>query len=226
MKKTVLIIAILWGMTLGAFAQIGHRDGVTYAPIALPPHGLLLDQDASIITMLTQTIALAQDYNWFSTYIDISLSDLEDALVAALPGATNIKITAQDGKNRTYNGTTWRGNNFNWDVSQMYIIKCPSACELTLQGLPINPATHPITINPGYNWIGYPLIESVSVTDAFAGFGVANDKITSQSGSNSSYRNGSWKNSFDLVPGQGYIYKSASSETRVFVFPASVGNKK
>jgi len=106
-------------------------------------------------------------------------------------------------------------------VNQMYIIQSPSAGELTLQGQRLTPAVHPITIVNGYNWIGFPLDTSMSVSEAFAGFNaVNNDKVTAQDGSTSTYRGTSWRNTFDLEPGQGYIFKSASFQTRTLTFPS------
>ena len=104
----------------------------------------------------------------------------------------------------------------------MYIIQSPTAGVMTLQGQRLTPAVHPITIVNGYNWIGFPLDTSMSVSEAFAGFNaVNNDKVTAQDGSSSTYRGNSWRNSFNLVPGQGYIFKSASSGTRTLTFPSS-----
>ena len=168
----------------------------------------------------TQTIELAAGWNWFSTYLDITLDDLKDALMEALPG-TAITIKSQT-QNTSYNPNSqrWVGS-MTWDVAKMYSIKTAAPCEITLVGIPINPIEHPITIVNGVNWIGFPLNQSMSLTNAFTGFAVSGDKIKAQSG-NALYNGSSWIGQMTtLEPGKGYIYNSADAEDRTFTFPAS-----
>ena len=104
----------------------------------------------------------------------------------------------------------------------MYIIKVSSACEITLEGMPVDPAELTVTINPGTNWIAYPYNTNMSVTDFFAGFSpMNNDQVKSQNG-NARYKLNTWNGKLTtLEHGQGYIYKSASTEARTFTFPIS-----
>ena len=173
-------------------------------------------------TTVTQTIALSAGVNWFSTYVDISLSALQGALVTALPGATLIRITAQNGSATTYNGTRWRGslNSAAWDVSRMYTIEIQSDAELSLEGEPVDPAEHSINIAPGNNWIGFPLGTGMTVSDAFAGFAIQNDKVNAQNGKNTTYNGTRWRGTMTtLEPGQGYVFYGAGTESRTFVYP-------
>ena len=168
-----------------------------------------------------QTYALTTGWNWWSTNLDITLEDLQGALMEALPD-TSIIIK---GKNNTttYNPNTrrWSGTLL-WDVTQMYRILVNNACEITLRGTPVNPDEHPITIVNGANWIAFTLGESMTLTDAFAGFGVDGDIIKSQSHT-TQYKSGRWmgKQLTRFEPGKGYLYKSNASESRTFTFPIS-----
>ena len=166
-----------------------------------------------------QTIALVQGWNWFSTYVDINLEQLQAALMAALPNTTiTIKSMTQ---NITYNPSTgqWRGALASMDVTRMYKVIMASSCEITLNGMPINPAESLVTIYNGNNWIGFPFNESMTVDKAFNGFAVNGDKIKSMN-KNTSYNNGQWRGSLNtLESGQGYIYKSNATQTRTFYFP-------
>ena len=170
-------------------------------------------------TEIEQTIALSQGWNWFSTNVEITLDDLKAALVAALPG-TSITIKSQSNGSTSYNGSTWRGALNSLDVSQMYMIKVSTDCEITLTGMPINPAEHLITIYHGVNWIAFPLSESMTLGEAFAGFAVSGDKVKSQT-TTGNYNGSLWRPSFSLEPGKGYMYISNTSESRTFTFPAS-----
>ena len=164
-----------------------------------------------------QTVALSSGYNWFSANVEITLEDLQAALVAALPGTT-ITINSQGDGSTTYNGVRWRGTLTSLDLSQMYMINVTANSEITLEGTPVNPAEHPATIHPDFNWMAFPLRQSMTLTEAFTGFVVNGDMVTSQDEGSSTYTN-RWRGSLNaLEPGKGYMYKSSVSEDRVFSF--------
>ena len=168
-----------------------------------------------------QTVALSSGWNWFSTNVEITLEDLQTALVAVLPGTT-ISINSQGDGSTTYNGVRWRGTLTSLDLSQMYMISVTANSEITLEGMPVNPFGHPITIHPDFNWMAFPLGQSMTLTDAFAGFVISGDMVISQDGGSSTYTN-RWRGTLDaLEPGKGYMYKSAAtSGHRTFTFPAN-----
>ena len=176
---------------------------------------------------LTQTIALTAGTNWFSTYVDITLADLQTALTDVLGTGSNVSITI---KSQTRNSKLTRGR---WtgtltaeyfDLGNMYTITVNSDCEITLEGMPVNPADHPVTIlgNGNTNWIAFPISETMTPTDAFAGFAVNGDALKSKL-QNATYTRGRWNGALQmLVPGQGYIYKSATNAAdRTFTYPTS-----
>ena len=173
--------------------------------------------------ILTQTIGLRAGWNWVSFNVEIGLNDLKAALVAAVPG-TDITIKSQSGNIRC-NRNRWVGNLNSLDLSQMYRIKVESACEITLEGMPINPAEHPVTIKQddnrqGDNWIGFPLNESMSVTNAFDGFAVNGDIIRSKTAF-AVYTGTKWRGTLqNLIPGKGYFYESAINDDRTLAFPS------
>jgi hypothetical protein len=167
-----------------------------------------------------QIISLSQGTNWFSTYLDITLEDLQAALVEALPSATSITIKSQRNGQSSYNGTRWRGALGTLDVALMYQITVPESCEIELEGIPVDPAEHPVTIKSGPNWIGFPFGVSMTPTDAFAGFAVSGDVIRSRT-QQANYTN-RWRGALGtLEPGQGYIYNSAATSDRILTFPVS-----
>ena len=170
----------------------------------------------------TQVIPLAAGENWFSTYLNVSLVNLQSALEEATGGTASITINSQGSGSSTFVPTTstWRGKLTTLDVGQMYMIKVEADCDITLEGSPIDPAEHPVTIKPGYNWIGMPLSGNTSLNEAFAGFAVSEDKIFSSSGT-ATYSRGRWMGSSltTLELGKGYIYYSAASVDRTLVFP-------
>ena len=167
---------------------------------------------------VTQTIALSAGWNWFSTNLNVTLDNLKAALVRTLPNST-VTIISQGNGSAIYNGSTWRGALTSLDLNRMYMIQVGTNGELTLEGTPINPAEHIITIVNGSNWIAFPLSESMTPANAFDGFAVSGDVISSQNGS-SIYNGSVWRGPLNtLEPGKGYIYRSAATSNRTFVFP-------
>jgi len=167
---------------------------------------------------LTNTIALNVGWNWVSFNVEATLEDLKAALVEALPG-NSMTIKSQTQQTQ-YNPNTgrWKGS-LNWGLAQMYMINVTSDCEITLEGSPIDPAEHPVTISGGECWIAFPFNEQMTVADAFAGFAVSGDIIVSQSAFAFCTGN-TWRGTLTtLEPGQGYIYHSATNEGRTLTFP-------
>ena len=170
--------------------------------------------------LVEQTIALAAGWNWFSTYVEITMNDLKAALLEALPG-TSITIKSKNNGFTTYNGTSWKGSLSTIDLTQMYQIQTANACEITLTGLPIDPTEHPVTIYNGSNWIAFPLSQSMTPTNAFAGFAISGDIIRSKNNGFATYTN-SWKGGLtNLIPGQGYIYNSVATDSKTLIYPTS-----
>jgi len=168
-----------------------------------------------------QTVELAAGWNWWSTNVETTLAELKAALVEA-EGNTEITISARNGNTAYYNGTNWRGSLTSLDLAQSYMIQVNSDCEITLTGNSINPAEHPVTITPGYFWIGYPYNEVKTVSNVFSGFASNGDMIMSRNGNSALFNGTSWRGSLtNLEPGQGYIYYSNASENRDFTFPSN-----
>ena len=117
----------------------------------------------------------------------------------------------------------WRGSLNPFEVNQMFVIEVPGDCEISLSAMPINPTEHPITIVNGTNWIGFPLSESMSLSNAFSDFAVNGDRILAPNGGFANYNGSNWEGGLtDLVPGKGYKYKVTTTDARQpFVFPIS-----
>ena len=211
-EKTTIDLSAYLGQTISlAFKYAGSNGNGWYID----------DVEVSVPTNVTQTIQLASGVNWVSFYVETTLDDLKTALVSALSNAPGIKITSQSNGYTSWNGSSWRGSLNSIDVSQMYVIEVPAACDITLEAMPIDPAEHPITIVNGTNWIGFPFSANMSLTDAFDGFAVNGDKVSSLNGGSATYQ-GSWNGGLStLQPGQGYKLEVTTTGQRTFTFPSS-----
>jgi hypothetical protein len=102
----------------------------------------------------------------------------------------------------------------------MYMVHTNAAIEVELNSAPLDPATTVITLVPGFNWIGYPVSQSLNINYALSGLTpTAGDIIKSESAM-AMYTGTTWVGSLNfLEPGKGYIYKSNASQEKTFTFP-------
>ena len=172
------------------------------------------------ITTVTQTYALSQGWNWFSTYIEVESSV---AMLDMLKeGLGNNAIQIQSTENMTeYDGEDWFGDLDDLGISneQTYLIEMGAPCTVELQGMTANPANHVITINHGWNWIGFPSAEPMDVVEAFADFEAEEDDQIMSQNSMTEFDGEEWFGDVEtLEPGQGYMYYSNSLETKTLIF--------
>ena len=169
---------------------------------------------------IQQTITLSQGWNWFSTYIEVNnpvamLDMLKEGL-----GDNAMQI--QSAQNMTeYDSGDWFGDLDDLGISneQTYMIEMSTPCTVELQGMPANPANHVITINHGWNWIGFPCTEPMDVVEAFAGFEAEEDDQIMSQNSMTEFDGEEWFGDLEtLEPGQGLMYFSNSIDPKVLVF--------
>ena len=173
---------------------------------------------------ITQTTAFNQGWTWWSTFIEQSgingLTMLENEL-----GTNGLTIKSQSQfVNYNPNTNKWTGSLKSISNEGAFMIRVGTACEVSLTGAPVNPADHPITLNPGWTWIGYPVGATMSVSDAFANITPSvGDQVKSQSGF-ATYNGTKWSGSLkNMEPGKGYMYKSNSAEAVILVYPDGAG---
>ena len=182
--------------------------------LSVKNHILLGMEDGEV----EQTTSLSEGWNWWSTYLDITLQQLETAL-----GANGLMIADQNGFSANRHPLYgWGGTLQNIEVGKMYMIKTDAACSITLTGTIVDPVNHPITLNPGANWIGFVGSENLNLNEAFSNLTPTNlDNIKSIDGAATYYQGIGWRGNLSILePGKGYIYKSKATETKTFCFPS------
>ena len=172
---------------------------------------------ANFAQVLTESFTLADGWNWWSPNVDITLADFEAAL-----GTNGVKIQAQDGSLASYSSNGWSGSLTSIEVGKMYKVLTNTECTITVNGIIVNPAEYPITLNNGINWIGFIGTEEMGLNEAFSGFTPTNlDNIKTQYGNATYYQGKGWKGNIStLEPGQGIIYKSRANNPQTFVYPS------
>ena len=176
----------------------------------------------------TQTTPLVSGWNWYSTYIEQNgidgLAMLENSL-----GTNGLRIQGRTSyvEQFEYQGAYyWYGTLNNLANEQMYKVRTAAACDAVMEGYLAS--VRPITINNGWNWIGYPLNQNVSVADALSGFTPeADDMIKGRNGYATYIVYGNttmWYGTLNsLESGRGYMYKSNSATSKMLTFQTGRG---
>ena len=143
-----------------------------------------------------QSVVLAEGWNWWAPTVATSLEALTTAL-----GDNLMQIEGQEEAVEEV------------VPGKMYKIKTNADCEFVIEGM--RPSTVSLSIEPGFNWIGYTGAVSVVIRAALNGITpLEGDIINSQDESFAIFEDGQWKGELThLQPGHGYVYFRPSGYT-------------
>ena len=159
---------------------------------------------------------------WWSTYVEqndaTGLTQLETGL-----GNNGQLIKSQTASVSNIGGGEWYGTLTALDNALTYRVKTTAAKTVSVTGQAVATASHPVTLNPNWTWIGYPSTTSMTVAQVMSGITpMENDVLKSQSGS-ATYMYGDWYGALalsPLTPGMGLMYKSNRSTSITLTFPS------
>ena len=173
--------------------------------------------NVEVYVTVEQTIELAQGWNWWTPSVESEtlLNQLETGL-----GANGKSIISKDESVTNDAFLGWMGTLTTIEPGKMYKIQTSTNCTFTMSGQTNNPSNHLITINKGYNWIGFTGLQSESLTSALSSLEPEDgDVIMDKDNSSTYYESLGWiGNVTTLEPGKGYMYKSNSNEAKSFHF--------
>ena len=173
--------------------------------------------NVEVYVTVEQTIELAQGWNWWTPSVESEtlLNQLETGL-----GANGVSIISKDESVTNDAFLGWMGTLTTIEPGKMYKIQTTTNCTFIMSGRTNNPSNHLITINKGYNWIGFTGLQSESLTSALSSLEPEDgDVIMDKDNSSTYYESLGWiGNVTTLEPGKGYMYKSNSNEAKSFHF--------
>ena len=200
---------------------IGQELNMTCSPLVFQTNGLFGNPGAPYVfdfsmSQITQSTNLTSGWNWWSTYVEAD--DLFGQLTTGL-GANATQIKSSTSFVNYFSGL-WIGGLNSINNESCYLINATNACAVEMTGNQATPANHPITINPNWNWIGYPNTGETTVANAFSNFTPSNgDQVKSQN-SFSTYYSGMWVGGLSTItPGMGLLYKSNSTGVMTLIYP-------
>ena len=157
-------------------------------------------------------------WNWWSTYIEQGgnyngLADLQAYLTNS-----GYMISSQTEFTMNYGTYGWYGSLNSIDNESMYKIKMNEPGYSDLYYYNARTDLHPITVVPGWNYIGYVSYYSMDLEDALIGLEPSNgDMIKSQYAYANYYEGYGWFGSLNYMePGMGYMYKAADTATFIY----------
>lgn len=166
-----------------------------------------------------QQITLNEGWNWFSSYIRYDENSLGDIQSQITDAGANSMIKSQNQSTSNVDGT-WTGILTSLDNTSMYLILSDQVITITLSGEPVDPSTLPITLNPGWNWISFPLEQALDVAAALSGITPSENDIIKGQDASASFIDGTWQGMLQVLePGKGYLYLSNNLQNIQLVFP-------
>ena len=171
-----------------------------------------------------QVTYLAEGWTWYSTYIEQDGNNGLEQLEESLDG-NGLIIKSQANGYVTYSSSLdfWYGSLSAINNEWGYLINTTSSCVVTMEGETATPSAHPISLAPGWTWIGYLPSAAMDINAALAGLSATEgDMLKTQHGFASYYPGYGWIGSLRTIePGKGLMYKSNNSETLTLVYPDS-----
>ena len=145
----------------------------------------------------TTAMKLKMGWNWLSHNLD------EPVTPETLAGGATEAFVGSDGN---VSGETL--------AAQSYKAKVAEDRSFTMEGVQVNPGNVAINLRSGWNWIGFPVGQAMSVTEAMTDATPDNyDCIVGQEGF-AQYAGDAWQGTLDVMrPGQGYMYLSGSDKS-------------
>lgn len=149
---------------------------------------------------------LAEGWNWWSTCIDLANNGLENVENAL--GSIGINIKSQRNGFVMNDDGDWYGNLEELDNQSMYMVLTNEPSTINLTGLRVNASQLKIELSTNWNWIGYPLSTTQSVTNALSQLDADDGDMIKSMQDFSIYdgEDGWFGQLRNLNPGQGYMY--------------------
>lgn len=89
---------------------------------------------------------------------------------------------------------------------------------ISLSGEMYNPSASNIVLKTGWNWLGYPISQTMAVNEALAYLNAEEgDVISTLAGGYAQFSGSEWTGSLQVMtPGEGYLYKSCSDKSFIY----------
>ena len=179
-----------------------------------------------------QNLKLTTNWNWVA--LGVKPVDQHPAAVFPLLTPWNVFIKDKTSAMIFSDGNSWMPENAQIQAATMYKVKISPVVEgqqlseqVPVTGEQLKLKETPVTLTPGWNWIGYTPLTTMTLGQALAAANPqVGDCVKSQHGI-AFYSHNGWEGSLEVMEsGHGYMYNSTASEEKSFVYPDATGTKR
>ncbi len=186
--------------------------------IGTPANPQLLETNNSY----NNRIYLPSGWKWIS--INLEDPDLNDcnAFLSDLSSESGDQVKGQLSFANYDPFIGWNGslNSTGMNNKEMYLVKSKAADTLEFSGQKVDVMASPITIEKGWNWIGYPPQVNIELNQALGNYDAANGDIFKSQYAFAVYDDIlGWIGNLDfLKPGEGYMFRTANTASNL-IYP-------
>lgn len=179
-----------------------------------------------------QNLKLTTNWNWVS--LGVRPADQRPAAVFPLLTPWEVFIKDKTSAMIFSDGNKWMPEDAQIQAATMYKVKITPVVEgqqlpeqVPVTGEQLKLKETPVTLTPGWNWIGYTPLTTMTVDEALAAANPqVGDCVKSQHGIAFYSQNG-WEGSLKaLESGHGYMYNSTAVKEKSFVYPDATGTRR
>ena len=226
----------IWDATRGvayADVHITLPDAST-TPVTFQTDQFVGDFDHPVVwtkgNNIEQLLRLNEKWNWVA--LGVELDSNEPGVV--FPDLTTWKTVIKDRVSNVYSsGTAWKGplTIEGGTMYKMHLTQLTNSRDISsgvsVMGRQMNLSTSPVTLRPGWNWIAYTPMVTMSVDEALAGVNAnLGDRIKSQTGI-AVFGEAGWVGNLKaLESGHGYMYYNSSDVAQEFFYPTKASSGK
>ena len=183
-------------------------------------------------TDVEQNLKLTKNWNW----VALGVKPVDQRPAAVFPSLTPWNVFIKDKTSAMIfsNGNNWMPEDAQIQAATMYKVKITPVVEgqqlpeqVPVTGEQLKLKETPVTLTPGWNWIGYTPLTTMTVGEALAAANPqVGDCVKSQHGIAFYSQNG-WEGSLKaLESGHGYMYNSTADKEKSFVYPDATGTNR
>ena len=169
--------------------------------------------------LMEQTLVARSGWNWISLYVEPEDNSLNSVLAA--DGLMQADMLKNKTKTAYYDGTGWVTSGLEkMYVGQMYKLQLQQPVNFVVKGSYKSPTEVPVTLNGGWNWIGYTPIATMPINEALGGVGALEGDYIKSKSEFAIYGPYGWEGNLKaLEPGKGYMLYAQMEGKRTFTYP-------
>ncbi len=176
--------------------------------------------------IINYEIPIRNGWNWLSFFLENQdFHDINGILSSVSKENNHIKnrdAFANCNSNLTWSGSLTGPSGYGIQAESMYKLNSVSPDTLVLKGTVLDPSTITINLDNGWTWIGFISLRNQSIQEALGNLTPSTGDIIKSKSAFAIYSgitSGWLGNLKTLVPGEGYMYKSAGVKS--FTYPQS-----